>query len=159
MIINLAWISFNDAQYKSVSFIINSTVTSVWEAFIIDVAVTLLEVAQARFAKMMSYKFDMALGGWTGDIYPFSMLQQFYSTFPHNHAKSKDHHYDQLLNKIQYHDLNNSLRGLSRSKQCVIIKRSAVDSTPFNIHMKLLVAVEESKRPGQCRCLAFVMKA
>lgn len=159
MIINLAWISFNDDQYKQVSFIINSTTASVLKVFIIDVAVTLLGVAQARFAKMMSYKFDMALGGWTGDIYPLSMLQQFYSTFPHNHTKFKDHHHDQVLNKIQYHDLNNSLRGLSRSKQCVIIKRSAVDSTPFNIHMKLLVAVEEYKRLGQCRCLAFVMKA
>ncbi len=63
--------------------------------------------AESRFTKMMTYKFDMALGGWTGDTDPFSMLQQFYSSFPHNHAKFKNQYYDQLLDKIQYHDLNN----------------------------------------------------
>ncbi|TGA98980.1 peptide ABC transporter substrate-binding protein [Sporolactobacillus shoreae] len=56
--------------------------------------------AKVRFQKMMSYKFDLALGGWTGDFDPVSFPQQFYSTFEHNHAQFKDANYDKLIDKI-----------------------------------------------------------
>lgn len=92
------------AQAKNTGEFVQSQI----ESKLPGVKITLQSLpAQTRFTKMMTYKFDMALAGWSGDIDPFSMLQQFYSTFPHNHAKFNDKYYDQLLNKIQYHDLNN----------------------------------------------------
>jgi oligopeptide transport system substrate-binding protein len=63
--------------------------------------------AKVRFQKMMSYKFDLALGGWTGDFDPVSYLNQFFSTFEHNHAKFNDPKYDQLITRIKTTDLTN----------------------------------------------------
>ncbi|MBJ6364322.1 ABC transporter substrate-binding protein [Paenibacillus sp. GCM10012307] len=59
---------------------------------------------KVRFEKMMSYKFDLALGGWTGDFDPVSYLNLFYSTYEHNHAKYKDETYDALITKIKTED-------------------------------------------------------
>jgi ABC-type oligopeptide transport system, periplasmic component len=57
--------------------------------------------AKVRFEKMMSYKFDLALGGWTGDFDPVSYLNLLYSTYEHNHAQFKDATYDALITKIK----------------------------------------------------------
>lgn len=46
--------------------------------------------AKVRFQKMMEYKFDLAIGGWSGDVDPISYVQQFYSTYEHNHGKIND---------------------------------------------------------------------
>lgn len=63
--------------------------------------------AKTRFQKMMNYKFEAALGGWTGNFDPFSFLQQFQTGFEHNHGKFSDKEYDALLKKIQTSDLEN----------------------------------------------------
>lgn len=60
--------------------------------------------AKVRFEKMMSYEFDLALGGWTGDFDPVSYLNLFFSTYEHNHAKFKDDTYDALITKIKTED-------------------------------------------------------
>ncbi|SDF55113.1 oligopeptide transport system substrate-binding protein [Fontibacillus panacisegetis] len=59
---------------------------------------------KVRFEKMMSYKFDLALGGWTGDFDPVSYLNLFFSTYEHNHARYKDETYDALITKIKTED-------------------------------------------------------
>ncbi|MBA9084287.1 oligopeptide transport system substrate-binding protein [Fontibacillus solani] len=59
---------------------------------------------KVRFEKMMSYKFDLALGGWTGDFDPVSYLNLFFSTYEHNHARYKDETYDSLITKIKTED-------------------------------------------------------
>lgn len=53
--------------------------------------------AKVRFQKMMEYKFDLAVGGWSGDIDPTSFIQQFYSTYEHNHGKIKDDELDKNI--------------------------------------------------------------
>lgn len=53
--------------------------------------------AKVRFQKMMEYKFDLAVGGWSGDIDPISFIQQFYSTYEHNHGKIKDDELDKNI--------------------------------------------------------------
>ncbi|WP_159065763.1 peptide ABC transporter substrate-binding protein [Gorillibacterium timonense] len=63
--------------------------------------------AKVRFEKMMSYKFDLALGGWTGDFDPVSYLNLFFSTYEHNHAKYKDATYDAYITKIKTEDATN----------------------------------------------------
>ncbi|GIO40145.1 ABC transporter substrate-binding protein [Paenibacillus antibioticophila] len=60
--------------------------------------------AKVRFEKMMSYKFDLALGGWTGDFDPVSYLNLFFSTYEHNHAVYQDATYDALITKIKTED-------------------------------------------------------
>ena len=43
--------------------------------------------SSVRFAEMMGYNFDLALGGWTGDYDPTSYPNQFETSYEHNHAK------------------------------------------------------------------------
>ena len=64
---------------------------------------------KVRFDKMMSYKFDLALGGWTGDFDPVSYLNLLYSTYEHNHAKYSDEAYDALITKIKTVDSTDPL--------------------------------------------------
>ncbi|MEC0329676.1 peptide ABC transporter substrate-binding protein [Paenibacillus macerans] len=64
---------------------------------------------KVRFDKMMSYKFDLALGGWTGDFDPVSYLNLLYSTYEHNHAQYSDEAYDALITKIKTVDSTDPL--------------------------------------------------
>ncbi|PWC16435.1 peptide ABC transporter substrate-binding protein [Brenneria corticis] len=59
---------------------------------------------KVRFDKMMSYKFDLALGGWTGEFDPVTYLNLFYSTYEHNHSRFKDAAFDTLIDKIKTTD-------------------------------------------------------
>jgi len=63
--------------------------------------------AKSRFQKLMSYKFDTALGGWSGNFDPYTFLQQFQTGFEHNHGKFSNKQYDNLLDKINGSDLDN----------------------------------------------------
>jgi oligopeptide transport system substrate-binding protein len=63
--------------------------------------------AKVRFQKMMDYNFDLALGGWEGEFDPVVYLQQFFSTYEHNHGKYKDPTYDALITKIKTDDAGN----------------------------------------------------
>ncbi|MDI6618118.1 MAG: peptide ABC transporter substrate-binding protein [Clostridiales bacterium] len=63
--------------------------------------------AKVRFQKMMDYNFDLALGGWSGDFDPVSYLNQFFSTYEHNHGKYKDAKYDAYITKIKTDDSAN----------------------------------------------------
>lgn len=85
--------------------------------------------AKVRFQKMMSYKFDLALGGWTGNFDPVSFLEQFYSTFEHNHAKFNDPKYDRLINKIKQKDLTDfkqRWRDLQQAQRYLLDKQVVV---------------------------------
>ena len=63
--------------------------------------------AKVRFQKMMEYNFDLALGGWEGEFDPVVYLQQFFSTYEHNHGKYKDPTYDAYITKIKTDDAGN----------------------------------------------------
>ncbi|WP_332238531.1 peptide ABC transporter substrate-binding protein [Sporolactobacillus sp. KGMB 08714] len=94
----------DDASSKSVGQYLQNQI----ETALPGVTINLSNIpAKVRFQKMMSYKFDLALGGWTGDFDPVSFLEQFYSTFEHNHAKFNDPKYDKLIDKIKTTDLTN----------------------------------------------------
>lgn len=45
--------------------------------------------ATVRFKEMMSYKFDLALGGWTGEYDPTSYIKQHETGYEHNHSQWK----------------------------------------------------------------------
>ncbi|MNW52322.1 Dipeptide-binding protein DppE precursor [compost metagenome] len=85
--------------------------------------------AKVRFEKMMSYKFDLALGGWTGDFDPVSYLNLFFSTYEHNHALFKDATYDALITKIKTEDATNPQirwKDLQEAQKYVLDKAAVV---------------------------------
>lgn len=61
---------------------------SVYETNLPGLKIDLANVpASVRFEEMMSYKFDLALGGWTGDYDPTSYVKQHEASFEHNHSQ------------------------------------------------------------------------
>ncbi len=60
--------------------------------------------ATVRFKQMMSYKFDLALGGWTGDFDPTSYIQQHETSYEHNHSQWKSQELTDLLKKLNTTD-------------------------------------------------------
>lgn len=60
--------------------------------------------ASVRFEEMMSFKFDLALGGWTGDYDPTSYPNQFEASYAHNHAQWKAQELTDLINKLNNED-------------------------------------------------------
>lgn len=60
--------------------------------------------ASVRFDEMMSFKFDLALGGWTGDYDPTSYPNQFEASYAHNHAQWKGEELTELINKLSNED-------------------------------------------------------
>ena len=62
--------------------------------------------ASVRFKEMMSYKFDLALGGWTGEYDPTSYIQQHETSFEHNHSQWKSQELTDLVKKLQTTDGN-----------------------------------------------------
>ncbi len=59
-----------------------------------------------RFAEMMGYNFDLALGGWTGDYDPTSYPNQFETSYEHNHAKWVSDELTGLINALNNEDGN-----------------------------------------------------
>ena len=62
--------------------------------------------ASVRFEEMMSYQFDLALGGWTGDYDPTSYPNQFEASYAHNHAQWQGAELTQLINALNTEDGN-----------------------------------------------------
>lgn len=62
--------------------------------------------SQVRFEDMMSFDFDLALGGWTGDFDPTSYVQQHETNFAHNHSQWKSRELTDLVNKLLSGDGN-----------------------------------------------------
>lgn len=102
--VSFTLITSDDGDSKTIGEYLQSQI----ETALPGVTINLSNVpAKVRFEKMMTYKFDLALGGWTGDFDPVSYLNQFFSTFEHNHAKFNDSEYDQQITKIKTTDLTN----------------------------------------------------
>ena len=62
--------------------------------------------SSVRFAEMMGYNFDLALGGWTGDYDPTSYPNQFETNYEHNHAKWVSEELTGLINALNDKDGN-----------------------------------------------------
>ena len=60
--------------------------------------------SSVRFEEMMSYQFDLALGGWTGDYDPTSYPNQFEASYAHNHGQWKAQELTDLINKLNQED-------------------------------------------------------
>ncbi|GHU40262.1 peptide ABC transporter substrate-binding protein [Clostridia bacterium] len=60
--------------------------------------------ASVRFDEMMSFQFDLALGGWTGEYDPASYVKQFEASFPHNHAQWKSQEITDLIHSLENTD-------------------------------------------------------
>jgi ABC-type oligopeptide transport system, periplasmic component len=63
---------------------------SVYQTALPGLKINLANVpASVRFKEMMSYKFDLALGGWTGEYDPTSYIKQHETGYEHNHSQWK----------------------------------------------------------------------
>lgn len=66
--------------------------------------------ASVRFEEMMSYNFDLALGGWTGDYDPTSYVNQWRGTaeskYAHNHAQWESDELEGIINALYNLDGN-----------------------------------------------------
>lgn len=60
--------------------------------------------SSVRFEEMMSFQFDLALGGWTGDYDPTSYPNQFEASYAHNHAQWKAQELTDLIYKLNNED-------------------------------------------------------
>ncbi len=60
--------------------------------------------ASVRFEEMMSYKFDLALGGWTGDFNPTSYVKQHETSYEHNHSQWKSDELTALVAALETTD-------------------------------------------------------
>lgn len=60
--------------------------------------------ASVRFEEMMSYDFDLALGGWTGDYDPTSYVNQHRSDYAHNHSQWQSDELSALIDKLNTED-------------------------------------------------------
>ena len=64
--------------------------------------------ASVRFDEMMSYNFQLALGGWTGDFDPTSYVKQFETNYEHNHAQWKSEELTTLVDALEKTDGNDA---------------------------------------------------
>ena len=62
--------------------------------------------SSVRFDVMMSFDFDLALGGWTGDYNPTSYVKQFETSYEHNHAQWQSEELTALVNALETEDGN-----------------------------------------------------
>lgn len=60
--------------------------------------------SSVRFEEMMSYDFDLALGGWTGDYDPTSYVNQHRSDYAHNHSQWQSDELAALIDKLNTED-------------------------------------------------------
>ncbi|MDO4356422.1 MAG: peptide ABC transporter substrate-binding protein [Clostridia bacterium] len=65
--------------------------------------------SSVRFDEMMSYDFDLALGGWTGDYDPTSYVKQFETSYEHNHGQWVSDELTELVNALEKTDGNDAL--------------------------------------------------
>lgn len=62
--------------------------------------------SSVRFELMMSYDFDLALGGWSGDFDPTSYVKQFETSYEHNHGQWVSEELTELVNALETEDGN-----------------------------------------------------
>lgn len=78
---------------------------SVYETNLPGLKIDLANVpASVRFDEMMSYKFDLALGGWTGDFDPTSYVKQHETSYEHNHSQWKSQELTDLVTALETTD-------------------------------------------------------
>ncbi|GHV69541.1 peptide ABC transporter substrate-binding protein [Spirochaetia bacterium] len=81
---------------------------SVYETNLPGLKIDLANVpASVRFQEMMSYKFDLALGGWTGEFNPATYPKQFETSNEHNHGKWVSPELTNLINALETTDGTN----------------------------------------------------
>jgi oligopeptide transport system substrate-binding protein len=81
---------------------------SVYETNLPGLKIDLANVpASVRFQEMMAYKFDLALGGWTGEFNPATYIKQFETSNEHNHGKWVSPEITALINALETGDGNN----------------------------------------------------
>ncbi len=94
--------SDNDESIK-----IGQYLQSVWETNLEGLKIDLANVpSSVRFEEMMSYKFDLALGGWTGDYNPTSYVKQHETSYEHNHSQWVSDELTTLVNALEKDDGN-----------------------------------------------------
>ena len=64
--------------------------------------------ASVRFDEMMSYNFQLALGGWTGGFDPTSYVKQFETSYEHNHAQWVSEELTALVEALEKTDGNDA---------------------------------------------------
>lgn len=60
--------------------------------------------SSVRFQEMMSYKFDLALGGWTGEYDPTSYIKQHETSYEHNHSQWKSEELTGIVKSLETSD-------------------------------------------------------
>ncbi|MDR1400127.1 MAG: peptide ABC transporter substrate-binding protein [Treponema sp.] len=81
---------------------------SVYETNLPGLKIDLANVpASVRFQEMMAYKFDLALGGWTGEFNPGTYIKQFETSNEHNHGKWVSAEITTLIDALETGDGNN----------------------------------------------------
>ena len=84
---------------------IGTYLQSAYETNLPGLTINLANVpASVRFDEMMSFQFDLALGGWTGDYDPTSYPNQFEASYAHNHAQWKAQELTDLINALNNED-------------------------------------------------------
>jgi oligopeptide transport system substrate-binding protein len=81
---------------------------SVYETNLPGLKIDLANVpASVRFQEMMAYKFDLALGGWTGEFNPATYIKQFETSNEHNHGRWVSPEITALINALETSDGTN----------------------------------------------------
>lgn len=73
--------------------------------------------ATVRFKEMMSYKFDLALGGWTGEYDPTSYIKQHEEGYEHNHSQWKSSELKGIITALETSDGTNFTKRWAHLKQ------------------------------------------
>lgn len=89
--------SDSDAAKKTGEYLKNA-----WEQALPGLTVDFKPVVTSvRFDAMMSFDFDLALGGWSGGFDPLSYIEQHNITSAHNHSQYVNKTFNDLVEKIK----------------------------------------------------------
>jgi oligopeptide transport system substrate-binding protein len=81
---------------------------SVYETNLPGLKIDLANVpASVRFQEMMAYKFDLALGGWTGEFNPATYIKQFETSNEQNPGRGVSPEITALINALETADGTN----------------------------------------------------
>lgn len=94
-------VTSDDDQSKKIGQYLQAQLQDTLPGLSIDVASV---PSSVRFEEMMSYKFDLALGGWSGDWDPTSYVQQHETNYEHNHSQWKSKELTELINELNTKD-------------------------------------------------------
>lgn len=94
-------VTSDDDQSKKIGQYLQAQLQDTLPGLTIDVASV---PSSVRFEEMMSYKFDLALGGWSGTWDPTSYVQQHETSYEHNHSQWKSEELTELVNDLNTKD-------------------------------------------------------